>query len=75
MAKKRRSTKKKAVAVTPATKCCCEDVNLFRITQIIIGGIAILMGIFLLSAKGYLDPATGLAFLFGIFAMMTGMRG
>jgi len=50
-------------------------VNLFRATQIIIGATSLLMGIFLLLAYGYLTPVVGLAMLFGIFALMTAMRG
>lgn len=50
------------------------EVDLFKITQIIIGAISLLMGIFLLMAYQYLTPVVGLSFLFGIFAMMTGMR-
>jgi hypothetical protein len=51
-----------------------DKINLFRTTQIIIGATAILLGVLLLMTTEQLSSDVGIAFLFGIFAMMTGMR-
>ena len=68
---KKRSTKSAAEPMFDSKP----EVNLFRITQMIIGGVALLMAIFLLLAYQNLTPTVGLAFLFGIYALMAAMRG
>lgn len=60
-----------------------ESVNLFRITQIIIGALTILMGALLMLSMKYfpshiegflLKGIIGLSLLFGLYAILSGMR-